>query len=297
MKVDFIGIGVQKAATSWVHDMLAAHPEIETSEPKELDYFTDHFNRGHYWYESHFSDHGAALVRGECSPSYFTSLSAPARAHAYNSGMRLLCILRDPVERAFSNHLHEIRKGHIPDTLSFEEAMERNACYVDQGRYKAHLGRWIGLFGREAVLVLLVEDIAREPDAAFAQVCRHLGVDATFRPEGLGERRHESIAVRAADIQRILRGAGNMARRAGLGQAVARIKQAPGIRQVLEMNRRDLRSDIPPMHERTARDLAALYAEDIRFVTELLDRPALPWPSAAQPEGGGELRSAAPGGS
>ncbi|WP_424931107.1 sulfotransferase family protein [Amaricoccus macauensis] len=282
LKVDFIGIGVQKAATSWLHDVLSAHSGIEASTPKEIDFFTHHVDRGYEWYESFFRSDEADVKRGECSPSYFYSLSAPARANAYNPEFRIIAILRDPVARAFSNHLHEIRKGHIPDTRTFEDALEANPLYVEQGRYKRNLERWLDVFGREAVLVLLAEDIAADPETAYARVCAHLGVSSEVRPDTLGERSHESVASRNAGFQKVLRSAGDAARSLGLGDAVRSVKAAPGVRDLLALNKRDLRSEIAPMLPETRERLSAQFQEDIGFVAELLERETLPWPSQSK---------------
>jgi hypothetical protein len=279
LKVGFIGIGAQKAATSWLHDVLSAHPHVEASRPKELDFFTHHFDRGYAWYESHFRRSEDGVMRGESSPSYLYSQSAPRRARDYNRNLKLVAILRDPVSRAFSNHLHEIRKGHIPGSWSFEEALELNPMYLEQGRYALHLGRWLEVFDRQSLLVLVAEDIATDPETAFSRVCEHLGVSPKVKLDKLGERSHESVANRNEGVQKVLRTAGNAARSLGLGKAVRGLKATPGLRDLIALNRRDLRSEFPAMRPETVERLRAFFEPDIAFVSELLERKCLPWPS------------------
>jgi Sulfotransferase domain len=281
--VSFLGIGVQKAATSWLHDMLSQHPEVLTSDPKELDFFTSHYDRGYRWYHARFLPGPRSARRGECSPSYFCSRSAPDRAYRYNPELRLFCILRDPVKRAFSNHLHEVRKQHIPAETPFEAAMLDNPMYVEQGRYARHLRRWIETFGRDRLLVLLAEDIAEDPASAFRAVCRHIGVRDDFVPEVIDEQRHESVTSRDARLQRVLRRGGDTARALGFGKTLERLKGAPGIRDLLAMNRRDLRTEVPAMRTETVDRLADLFEPDRRFVALLLGRPALPWTGCNAP--------------
>ena len=110
-KVDFVGIGAQKCATSWIYNALKEHPDVYVSDPKELDFFSCHYNLGFFWYDQHFRDAGNAGVAGEISPSYLCDLSAPERAFEYNSRLKVIVVLREPVERAYSNHLHEVRSG------------------------------------------------------------------------------------------------------------------------------------------------------------------------------------------
>src|SRR5690606_14960898 len=92
--VDFLGIGVQKAGTTWLHRVLKAHPEIFMAEAddKDLRFFNAYYDRGYRWYERHF-DSGDARRRGEFSTSYFYSKDAPERVYRYNPNMQLVLSL------------------------------------------------------------------------------------------------------------------------------------------------------------------------------------------------------------
>ena len=278
MKVDFIGIGAQKSATTWLHHVLSLHPKIAASEPKELNYFTANFDRGTLWYDRHFDQSTQDMVRGECSPTYFFSMDAPRRAKSYNADMKLIAILRDPIARAFSNHLHEIRKGHIEEGISFETALAANPAYVAQSQYRDNLLRWLDCFDRSALLVLIAEEIAEDPEAAFGAVCHHLGVSEYSMPDALHERRHESVGVKVKWIQQGLRKTGDAARRLGLGATINMIKKTPPIPWLLGLNKRDLRREIPAMNDETRAFLADCFRDDVKFVADLLNRTSSPWP-------------------
>ncbi|MEM1382790.1 MAG: sulfotransferase [Pseudomonadota bacterium] len=277
MKVGFIGIGVQKAATSWLHDVLMEHPQAAMSDPKELDFFTRTYDRGYHWYERHFDAAPAgALIAGECSPSYIYDPAAPERVKLYNPDMRLIVILRDPVSRAFSNHLHEIRTRGIPDTMSFEDGLKINPMYLEQGRYATHMARWLKVFDREALLVLVAEDIAEDPASALAQVYAHIGVPE-FRPDALHERRHESVQNRNEGLQAMLKFGGDRLRGLGLGKALEQAKKMPGLSHALALNKRDLRREIPKMKPETRIELEAYFADEMRCLPSLIGRDSLPW--------------------
>lgn len=282
-KVNFIGIGAQKSATSWLHDVLSEHAEIIASDPKELNYFTANFDRGQNWYESHFSGKGSGYVCGECSPTYFFSSDAPKRAQQYNPDLRLIAILRDPVERTFSNHLHELRKGHIPPDTPFEMALSANPAYVEQSQYRNNLSRWLEYFSRDKLLVLLAEDIAKDPEKTFKMVCKHLSVDASVIPDGLSERRHESVANRSGKLQNKLRAMGNFARSLGLGAEIKKVKELPPIRGLLALNKKDLRTEVPKMKAETREYLTDLFQPDVKYVADLINRSELPWPTSREP--------------
>jgi len=278
-KVGFIGIGAQKSATSWLHHVLSEHPQITASEPKELNYFTANYDRGDLWYENQFTPASEDNIRGECSPTYFFSKDAPLRAQRYNPDLRLIVILRDPVSRAFSNHLHELRKGHIAQETSFEAALAANHAYVEQSQYAENLTCWLDHFDRESLLVLLAEEIAADPGTTFRAVCRHLGVSADNRPAGLGERRHESVANKSDRLQSKIRMVGEAARSLGLGKFVEQIKKAPPVRGLLALNKRDLRKTVPPMEQATRQELTRLFRKDVAYVADILGRRELPWPT------------------
>ena len=90
-RIDFVCIGAQKCATTWLHNVLATHPEVAMPhEIKELDFFSAKFDRGYQWYMRHFAPATTARLRGEVSPSYLCSRDAPAWAKAYNPAMKIV---------------------------------------------------------------------------------------------------------------------------------------------------------------------------------------------------------------
>lgn len=130
MRPYFIGIGVQKCATAWLYNVLAEHPQISMASPQDGDkdtrFFSYFYDRGFEWYERHFAKH-ENKISGEYSTSYFYSLEAPERIFRYSPDIKLIVSFRHPVERAFSNHKHEIKLGRISgENLIFENALKNN---------------------------------------------------------------------------------------------------------------------------------------------------------------------------
>ncbi|MEO1276930.1 MAG: sulfotransferase, partial [Pseudomonadota bacterium] len=133
-----IGLGGQKCASSWVWEVLARHPDIAATPEKELDFFSYRHDRGTAWYAAQWSGPGLRL---ESSPSYLHDPRAPGRLARFAPDARLFVTLRDPVERAYSHHLHEIAKGHIAP-MPFAEAIRANSDYLALGIYATALKRW-----------------------------------------------------------------------------------------------------------------------------------------------------------
>lgn len=199
MKPNFIGIGAQKCASTWLYRILADHPQAGVSTEKEVDFFSYRFDHGYRWYERRFAHYRGQGKRalGEISPSYFCDPAAAERAARYAPEAKILVSLRDPVERAISNHRHEVRVGHVPaDDTTFESGLANNPMYVEQGRYATHLRRWLGVFPADRVLVVFMDDIGRDPAGVARTVYEFLGLDASFVPPGTRERVNASFATR-----------------------------------------------------------------------------------------------------
>lgn len=275
----FIGIGAQKCATTWAHLVLDDHPHVFMAPQKEIDFFSFHYLRGYHWYRRHFA-HAAGRVCGEISPSYLWSAEAPDRAQAYAPSLRILVVLRDPVARAFSNHVHEVRKGDYRSAdLSFEAGLAQNPTYVEQSLYGKHLGRWLERFPREQVLVLFQEEIAAASLDAARRLYRFVGVEASHPSALVANRSHENIGHRSEAVKHGLRALGRIARRAGLERLVEAGKQAPLLGDIYVRNRRDFRREIPPMAKATGERLIERFAADLDRLSSLLDRRDLPWPT------------------
>ena len=273
-----IGIGAQKCASSWVHSVLGAHPQIGVSDPKELDFFSYCFDRGYQWYETHFRDLSQFTARCDTSPSYFYDPRAAERAWNYNKDIKIIALLRDPVARAYSNHLHEVIKQHIP-IQSFEEGLLGNPAYIDQGRYHTHLKRWFDTFGHHQVLVLIAEEIFTDPAAATAQLYDFVGVDSGFVSAVASEARNVSDRARLPGLRRTLRSSGDLMRRAGLEEQLVRIKSTAPLAGLLRMNSIDVRAEVPPMTESTRRRLTEIFAPEMLALAGLLNRSEFPWPT------------------
>lgn len=286
----FIGIGAQKSATTWVHAVLADHPAVVMPAQKEIDFFSYHFLRGYEWYRGHFAA-AAGAVAGEISPSYLCSLEAPPRVHAYDPAMRLIVVLRDPIVRAFSNHVHEIRKGHYRAAdLSFEAGLAQNPMYLEQSRYGKHLSRWREWFAPQSMLILFQEEIAAQPAQAVRNLYGFVGVDPGHKTALAGSRMHENIGYRSETVKTGLRAMGRLARRVGLERLVEMGKDAPLLGTIYRRNRRDFRREVPPMHPDIRQRLLDHLADDIRLLSQLLDGRDLPWPAwrAVNPAASGD---------
>ena len=202
---DFLVIGAQKAGTTALYAYLRWHPGITGPSWKEVSFFDRHWWRGEAWYRGQFPLRAGERLVGEASPSYLFHPLAPERARLLVPDAKLVALLRDPVDRAYSQYQHEVALGREP--LSFEDALaaederlrgevERlvadprafsrawwDHSYASRGRYAEQLERWLAVFPREQLLVVRTEDLGERPAETYASILSFLGADPYELPE------------------------------------------------------------------------------------------------------------------
>lgn len=212
MGPDFLIVGAQRCGTTSLFKTLMQHPDVAAPFlRKGIHYFDKSYERGLNWYRGHFPLSASSRLRrrgrqpitGESSPYYMFHPLAPARIAADLPEVRVLVLLRDPVERAYSAHAHELARGF--ETLPFEQALEaepdrvrgerarmlaepgyasdhwQHHAYVTRGEYVDQLLTLEAALGRQRVLVLDSGDFFAEPAPVFAQVAEFLGLASSDR--------------------------------------------------------------------------------------------------------------------
>ena len=201
---DFLIVGAPKAGTTALHAALAQHPALHLSSVKEPKYFLcgdapppaytgpgdAHSNQEWVWrrssYRALFRDVAPDVLCGESTPFYLYSRDAQRRIAAELPGVKLIAVLRDPVDRLYSNWMHLWADGLEP-CADVVEASERERERIDLGwapfwhyrglgMYGQQLARLYDHFPREQVLVLRYRDLVDQPDATLDRVSRFLGV-------------------------------------------------------------------------------------------------------------------------
>lgn len=224
--VDFIGIGAQKAGTSWIYACLYEHPEI-CAPIKELHFFSrPRFAQGRAWYESHFKNCDAKKQVGEFSTSYLYSPEAAERIAALYPKVKIIAVLRNPVERAYSQYRNAIKAGEISESVSFADYQQNEPSVIEQGLYASQLQRYVDRFAKEQLLVLVYEDIAKDPAAFMQRVYRFLGVDDSFVPSMLHERVNVARTPRSVGVERLMHKVAEWLRHHGLDKLVWAVRRS-----------------------------------------------------------------------
>jgi hypothetical protein len=210
---DFVILGAQRAGTTSLYNYLSRHPSVLPAARKEVHYFDVNYSRGEEWYRAMFPRQRAMLARagrprlltGEASPYYLFHPLAPERAARLVPQARLIVLLRDPVERAWSHYRHEVTAGR--ESLSFTAALDaeeqrlsgaaaairddiggelaanhRYFSYVARGRYAEQIRTWLTHFPRESFVFLDSAVLFANPRETWQLTASFLGIDPEPAP-------------------------------------------------------------------------------------------------------------------
>lgn len=178
---DFMIIGAAKGGTTALYQYLNRHPSVFLSTPKEPEFFSrdSEYERGLDWYTGLFSAASSDQLCGEASTTYTRWPHwpyVPERIAEAVPRVRLLYIMRNPVDRAYSHYVHHMRTGV---TMTFEEALQQSSIYLDCSRYMRQIERFLDHFTEEQFCFLLHEELRSRPDTTLDAVQRFLGLPST----------------------------------------------------------------------------------------------------------------------
>ena len=297
---DFVIAGAPGAGTTFAHESLRQHPGICMPIRKELHHFCPDldsgsdadggfFTRTEAEYRSFFSPARPDQRTGEASPWYLYSREAPLLLRAANERIRVIVMLRDPVEIVRYVHSRRVQNGNedlerLEDALDAEAARRRGERipagawnlpglqYREHGRYATHLARYLAAIPREQLLLLVFDDLVADSRALYQRMVRHIGPAGDLEPDDLAptNRRAE---VRSRSLQRLLRSravAGPVRRLAPVGlrerarlfarrlnsRHAERAEIAPDVRASL---RAEFRPDVEWLSGVLGRDLTSIW--------------------------------------
>ena len=220
---DFIIVGAQKAGTTSLFRYLTSHPQIKVPfKTKEIHFFDggleseDNYKKGLKWYKSHFALKSKMnnKLTYEASPLYLFHPCAPKRIKKDIPDVKIIILLRNPVERTISHYFHELRKGReqlAPDD-AFRKEEDRlkgvfenkrykskeflNYTYKSRSKYEEQIRRYLEIFPDQNILILKSELLFNRPKITLKKICNFLNIETTYqfnnlKPKNIGDNKEE----------------------------------------------------------------------------------------------------------
>jgi hypothetical protein len=185
-------VGPTRTATTWLHQVLEGHVGLPAGI-KETQFFVWNYHLGLTWYRWHFRHCLPHLPVMEIAPTCFDSPEARDRIKLHIPDCRVICTLRDPVERAWSHYKHWQQRGLIK--APFAEAAFTHDQIVSAGHYADHIRSWQNEFGAANVMILLYDDLRAAPQRYLDSLTGFLGI----APINLAHSRVTSNTVNRAE--------------------------------------------------------------------------------------------------
>ena len=293
VRPNFLLIGAPRSGTTMLYEGLSQHPEIYMS-PRKEPWFSELTGQFGPWlgprdgqpvstwseYEALFAGANGAKAIGEGSTLYLGAPEGPRRIRASIPDARLVCILRNPVDRAYSNFLEHLQEGREAEfdfarAVALEgERLSRHWApswaYTGLGYYGEQLTRYFTEFPREQVLVLLYEDLARDRTGVYSRIFSFLGVHPGIIPV-LPPRINENSGIPKNRVVHALLTHPNPVRHAL--RSVLSSRQRRAVRSWL-LHHTLMRPRLDP---ELRRELTERFRPDIEKTAELIDRDLSPW--------------------
>ena len=272
-KIDLLFIGAPKCGTTWLTRRLSENPQI-AMPTDEIHYYSRFYDRGAEWYGRQFAGL-EGMVRAENSNSYLTEANiALPRIIEQQPEAKILCILRNPVDRAYSSYGMQVDRGRATDEIEryLDPRTSPRPHILSNGLYAKLLEPWFAAFPAERIMVHRFERIRNEPTELLRDVCDFLGVanhspdEALDRPDNA--RKQEGIP---GGVKRALWWA-RPAFNSSIGKAL--VRSAVGQAAVSAISRR---KSYPPLSDIVRERLNAYYKDDVARLEYLTGQSFAGW--------------------
>lgn len=182
-KINFVGIGAIKAASSWIYECLQEHPEICLA-PKDQRriafFFNENFSESKLKdYKYFFAGIKKKQLKGDFHAGYLTSPEVIDRLKEHNPDIKIIVCLRNPVQRAYSEYRF-LKFSENASWNSFEQALSEKKRIIEHGFYHKYLSNYFKNFPRENILVMIYDDIKDNPTMFIQKIYKFLEVDSSF---------------------------------------------------------------------------------------------------------------------
>jgi len=280
--LDFLVIGAPRSGTTSLFHYLKNHPKIYVPPDKERPFFLDdkiYFKGWEAFARKAFWNAPTNLLWGKITPPYMRWDIVPQRVFETMPDVKLIALLRNPVERAFSHYIMEVRYNR--EHRSCEEAFaavfqrpESDKTYLMSGQYNRVLMEYLRYFRRDQLLVHFTDELEKDPQMVFDSICRYLGLEAGFSPPTLGKR--YNVGGKKQRFPSLIPDARKITPLRWLWKSLP-LNQRRRIWFWFDREINVVREGTPKLSEDLRKRLFDYYLPDVKHLEVLLERK-VPWP-------------------
>ena len=273
LRPNFLIPGSGRSGSTFLYSCLKQHPQILFSTIKEPSYFSKYYDLGEKWYLNHFKSRKDFPVVAESSTQYFYSVEATKRIYDFNPDFKLIFIIRNPVNRAFSNYNREVQMWG--ESRTFEEIIENDDRYTWPAMYYTHLSRYFKYFPSSQVKILIFEKFIKNVENNLREICEFLKINSDFKFDPGKFKQNPSKMPISPRLQKLNKKYFELNRREPLLIQTFRV----GCRSLVNFsNHLFYKSrEIPGMKEATKKYLKDFFNEEILKLEDLLDEDLSIW--------------------
>lgn len=277
---NFLCIGVEKGGTTWLHAQLKLHPDIFLPDTKEVHFFNryssnfverDNYKLGLKWYADFFNKFNGQKACGEITPMYICDPEAPIRIHKEIPDAKLIVMLRNPVNRAYSHYWMAKNKQHT--NLSFDEVIaQQEDRFIKRGLYAQQLATYYKLFKADQIKVVFFEQVMKDPEYWLNDICKFLGVGEDFYKgnENIHKKIYEASVYKSPALLNLQNNLAHKLRKVRLLGKIINLIKSTGITGMLKKVNR-VEQSYEKITAQQADELKKYYAEDTTALAAMLN--------------------------
>jgi len=263
----FLGIGVPRGGTTWLHTLLTSHPDVYMpTRRKEVRFFDRYYELGLGWYETFFcppeqADRYQAI--GEISPQYYECEECPERIFATLPEIKMIIMLRHPVNRAYSNYGFSVQRGNYRG--SFEDFLATRPGMLEKGFYSRYLKQYLRYFDRTQILALLFEEVFIDIFKTQKTIANFLDIDVDKFPSSVTSGKVNSSSIpKFQFLSSFVVKTGRQLRRRHLEPVVDFVMRL-GLQRILAKG-----NSLPPLDEELKKQLSQPYQDEFDELEQCL---------------------------
>jgi hypothetical protein len=283
-KVNAILIGAGRSGTTSLYHYLKEHQSICFSSIKEVHYFSikDLYKRGEEYYHYFFSECRENQKWVSADTYLLVDKKAPKRIFSYNPEMKIIVILRDPVDRAYSSYLYAINNGYEKKNITFQQTLElekerlitnniveiNNLCHFYGSLYYYHIRYWMQYFPKENFFILKTSELKNEPEKILQKLASFLNIKP-FKNVVENKEKHKAAGSRSKSLQQFLLNRNHPLRKftRPIAKPLKSVILKSGLINLLyKLNRK--KNTLPELTESEKKNFENYFSEDLKNLNE-----------------------------